>query len=119
MKEPSSQNNFEVLSITEEQVLLVLEEGEIPQPQNQTSEEVKGPTETNIGSPVDGHSPTNAKMAKKKKPMDNSGSSDEDPLERSSKKGRKYHKMVQEEEAECLNMQGIQATIEMSININT
>ena len=34
MKELSSQNNFEVLSIPKEQVLSVLEEGEVPQSQN-------------------------------------------------------------------------------------
>ena len=55
---------------------------------------------------MEGHSPTCAKMEKKKKPMDNYGSSGEDPLKRSSKKGQKYHNIVQEEELECLKMQG-------------
>ena len=59
------------------------------------------------------------KWQKKKKPLDNFGSSDEDPLERSSKKGQKYHKTIQEEEVKCLKMKGSQATIEMSINRNT
>ena len=56
---------------------------------------------------------------KKKKPTDNSASSNEDPLERSSKKGQKYHKTVREEEVECLKMQGSQENIEMSINRST
>ena len=51
--------------------------------------------------------------------MDNSGSSDEDPLERSTKKGHKSHKTVWEEEVEHLKMQGSQATIDISINRNT
>ena len=51
--------------------------------------------------------------------MDNSGSSDEDSIERSSKKGRKSLKKVREEEAERLKMQVIQAIIEMSIARNT
>ena len=51
--------------------------------------------------------------------MNNSSSSDEDPLERSSQIGQKSHNMVQEEEVERLKMQGIQATIEMSISRNT
>ena len=51
--------------------------------------------------------------------MGNFGSSDQDLLERSSKKGQKYHKMFQEEEAEHIKRQVIQATIEMSINRNT
>ena len=66
MKEISSQNNFEVLSILEEQMLSVLEEGEVPQPQNQTSEEVKGPAEPNLGTPADGNSPTYTEMEKKR-----------------------------------------------------
>ena len=67
---------------------------------------------------MEGHSPTYTEIAKEKKPLDNSGSSNEDPLERSSKKGRKYHKMVREEEVERLKMQGNQPTIEMSISGN-
>ena len=60
MKELSSQNNFEVLNIPEEQVLSVLEEGEVPQPQSRTSEEDKGPVEPNLGTPTEVHSPTYA-----------------------------------------------------------
>ena len=60
MKEPSSQNNFELLSIPEEQVLLVLEEGEVPQFQTQISEEVKSFVEPTLNTPVEGHSPTYA-----------------------------------------------------------
>ena len=58
-------------------------------------------------------------MAKKKKPMDNSGSSDEYSIKRSSKIGRKSLKKVREEEAKRLKMQGSQATIDMSIAGNT
>ena len=47
--------------------------------------------------------------------MDTSSSSEEDSLERTSKKGCKSLKKVREEEAECLKMQGSQATIDMSI----
>ena len=68
---------------------------------------------------MEGHSPTYAEMAKKKKTIDNSGSSDEDPLGKSSKKGRKSLKMVREEEVERLKMQGSQSTLEMSIGRNT
>ena len=51
--------------------------------------------------------------------MDDSGSSEEESLERSSKKGHKSLKKVREEEAERLKIQGIQTTIEMSIAKNT
>ena len=51
--------------------------------------------------------------------MANSGSFEEESLERSSKKGCKSLKKVWEEEVECLKMQGSQATIEMSIGRNT
>ena len=51
--------------------------------------------------------------------MDNFGSYEEESLERYSQKGHKYLKKVQEEEFELLNMQGSQATIEMSIARNT
>ena len=51
--------------------------------------------------------------------MDNFGSFEEESFERSSKKGRKSLKKVHEEESEHLNMQGSQATIEMSIGRNT
>ena len=51
--------------------------------------------------------------------MDNSGSSNEESLERSKKKGCKSLTKVREEEVERLEMQGIQATIEMSISRNT
>ena len=68
---------------------------------------------------MEGHSPTYVEMAKKKKPIDNYGSSKEDPSEKSSKKGRKSQKTVREEEVEHLNIQGSQPTIEMSITRNT
>ena len=51
--------------------------------------------------------------------MDNSSSSEEESLERSSKKGRKSIKKVREEEFKRLKMQGSQATIKMSIDRNT
>ena len=51
--------------------------------------------------------------------MYNSGSTEAKSLERSSKKGRKTLKKVQEEEVERLKMQGSQATIKMSIDRNT
>ena len=53
------------MSILEDQGLSALKEGEVPQPQNQTREEVKGPDETGLGSHVDGLSPTYAEMKKK------------------------------------------------------
>ena len=62
MKESITKNNFEVLSIPEDQTL---EEGEVPQTQIQTSEEDKG-LESELNTPVEGHSPTYAEMAKKK-----------------------------------------------------
>ena len=65
MKEISSQNNFKVLSIPEEQVISVLEEGEVPQPQNETIEDVKGPTKPYLSTLVEGHSSTYAEMEKK------------------------------------------------------
>ena len=66
MKEISPQNNFEVLSIPKEQGISVLEEGEVPQPHLHTKEEAKGMTEPDIGTPVEGNSPTYAKMVKKR-----------------------------------------------------
>ena len=51
--------------------------------------------------------------------MDIYGSSNEESLKRSSKKGHKSLKKVREEEAKQLKMQGSQATIEMSIARNT
>ena len=65
MTELSSQNNFEVLRIPEEQVISVLEEGEVPTPHNQLSEEAIGSVEP-LSSPAKGHSPTYAKMTKKR-----------------------------------------------------
>ena len=60
-------------------------------------------------------SPSYAKIIKKK-PIDSSGSSDKDSIENFSKKAsRKSRKDVREEEAERLNMQGSQPTIEMSM----
>ena len=61
----------------------MLEEGELPQPSLQA---IQGQAEYSIGIPVDGSPPTYAEMAKKIKTSENS-SSDEDPLEKSSKKG--------------------------------
>ena len=60
MKELMTQNIFEVLSIPEEQSLSALEEGEVPQTQIQTSEEVSGPVGPELNTPVEGHSPTYA-----------------------------------------------------------
>ena len=51
--------------------------------------------------------------------MDTSGSSEEDSLERTSKKGRKSLKKVREEESKHLKMQESQDTIDMSIARNT
>ena len=52
----------------------------------------------------------------KKKVVDSSGFSDEDSFQQSSKNtGRKSHKQIREEEAECLKMQGSQATIKMTL----
>ena len=65
MTKISSQNNFEVLSIPEEQVLSVLEEGEVPTSHNQISDEAIGLVEP-LNSPVEGHSPTYAEMEKKR-----------------------------------------------------
>ena len=55
IKELSSQNNFKVLSIPQDQVLWVLEEGEVPPSQNQASEEVKSLEEPDLGIQADGH----------------------------------------------------------------
>ena len=66
LKEPMTQNSFEVLSIPEDQLLSTLEEGEVPQTQIQTSEEVRGLAEPDLNTPMEGHSPTYAEMAKKK-----------------------------------------------------
>ena len=119
LKEPSTQNNFAVLSIPEEPVLSVLEEGEVPLSPIQLNEEVRISLDPALKIPVEGHSPTYAEMEKKRKPIDNFGSSEEDPLEKSSKKGKKSQKTVREEEFEHLKMQGIHPTIEMSITRNT
>ena len=52
----------------------------------------------------------------KKKPVDSYGSSEEDSIEKNSKKaGWKSRKEAREEEAERLKMQGRQSTIEMSL----
>ena len=61
----------------------------------------------------------NMQKWKKKKPMDNSSSYDEDYIERSSKKGCKSLKKFREEEVERMKMQGSQAKIKMSISRNT
>ena len=49
MTEITTQNNFEVLSITEEQVLSALKEGELPQSQVQIREENKDLPMVNSG----------------------------------------------------------------------
>ena len=82
MKEVTTQNIFEILSILEEQMPSILEEGEVPQYQDQIREENKELAESNQGSSADGHSPTYAEM-EKKKPVDDSGSFDEDSIKRS------------------------------------
>ena len=53
MKESSSKNIFEVLSIPEEQLLTVLEEGEVPHSQIQSSEEVRGSAEPAVNTLVE------------------------------------------------------------------
>ena len=59
-------------------------------------------------------SPSYAEILKKS--IDTSGSSEEDLIEKFTKKaGRKYRKEVKEKEDERLKMQGSQATIEISI----
>jgi len=56
----------------------------------------------------------------KKKVAEPSNSSEEEIYERPSKRAdRKPHKVVREEEAKCLKMQGSQSTIEMTIGRNT
>jgi hypothetical protein len=75
---------------------------------------------TQSGSPLgNSSSPSYAEMIKKK-PLETSGSSEEESFERPSKRaGRKSHKEAREEEAERQKMQGSQSTIEMSIGRNT
>ena len=68
MKEITTQNNYEVMSIPEEQVPSILEEGEVPQSQDQTQEENKKLAESNQGSLDDGNSPKYAEMEKKRNP---------------------------------------------------
>ena len=60
-----NQNNFEVLSIPEDQLLSTLEEVQVPQTQIQTSEEDKD-HESEFNTPMEGRSPTYAEMATKK-----------------------------------------------------
>ena len=93
IREITTQNNFDMLSNPEEQVLPVLEEGEVQQSQDLIREENKDSAEQDLGTLAGGSSPIYAEMAKKK-PMDNCGSSEEDSLERSSKKWRISHKKV-------------------------
>ena len=100
-------------------MLSVLKEGEAPLSPIQLNEEVRSSPEPALKIPMEGHSPTYAEMAKKMKPIDNFGSSEEDPSEKSSKKGRKYQKIVWDKEAECLKMQGSHPNIEISITRNT
>ena len=75
----------------------MLEEGEVQQYQGLIREEISATQD--LGSPAGGSSPTYVEM-EKKKPMDNSESSEEEYLDRYSKKGHKSLKKVQEEEAE-------------------
>ena len=73
-------------------MLYVLEEGEVPLSPIQSNEEVRGSIESALKIPVEGHSPTYVEMAKKKKPIDNSGSSEEDPSEKVIQKKAKISK---------------------------
>ena len=65
----------------------MLEKGEVPKYQDQIREENKESAESNLGTSADGYSPTYVEMAKKKKPMDNYGSSMKNPLRVLQKKG--------------------------------
>jgi len=72
--------------------------------------------EANQGSPSN---PSYAEIARKK-PVESSGSLEDETYERPSKKARrKSRKEKREEEAERLKTQGSQSTIEMSIGRNT
>ena len=63
-------------------------------------------------------SPSYAEIAQKK-PIESSGSSDEESIDQFSKKsGRKSKKEIREEEAERLKTQGSQSTNEMSYGRN-
>ena len=63
-------------------------------------------------------SPSYVEIARKK-PIESSGSSDEESIDQFSKKsGRKSKKEIREEEAEMLKTQGSQSTIEMSYGQN-
>ena len=62
LKELSTQNNFAVLSISEEQVLTVLEEGEVPLSPIQSNAEVRGSVEPTLNTPMEGHSSTYEEM---------------------------------------------------------
>ena len=75
---------------------------------------------TQSGSPIEVFSSPSYEEMIKKKPLETSGSSEEESFERPSKRaGRKSHKEAREEEAERQKMQGSQSTIEMSIGRNT
>ena len=60
LKEPSTQNNFAVLSIPEEQVFSVIKEGEVPLSPIQLNEEVRISPEPALKIPVEGNSSTYA-----------------------------------------------------------
>ena len=126
-----SSNPFIALCLVEDQTPLVLEEGEmlpskviiIDSAKNNGDIEIPVPNpcvvpilQENLNSPANpSSSPSYAEILKKKM-VNFSGSFDEDTFEQSSKKGgRKSRKEIREEEAECLKMQGSQATIEMSM----
>lgn len=139
-KATTSTNPFAVLNPPEDQNQPELEEEEVQQyieqiadaEINSGSQEQTGLATSEIpcvdanlqethGSPASAISPLSyAEMIKKKKLIDNLGSSEEDSFERSTKKaGRKSPKEIREEEAERLKMQGSQSTIKISLGINT
>jgi hypothetical protein len=104
----SAQNNQ--VNPTQENV----EQADTPPSNKEGGEPIQ--IEANQGSPSN---PSYAEIARKK-PVESSGSSEDETYERPSKKaGRKSRKEKREEEAERLKTQGSQSTIEMSIGRNT
>jgi len=90
-----------------------MEQADTPPSNKEGREPVQ--TEANQGSPSN---PSYAEIARKK-PVESSGSSEDETYEQPSKKeGRKSRKEKREEEAERLKTQGSQSTIEMSIGRN-
>ena len=114
----ASKNPFEILSTP-------------PEISEQTNEDIKQQNLPSVGekeiievghpiSPLGNSSPPSYVDMTRKKPPKNYGSSEDDTFERPSKIiVRKSKKETREEEAERKNMQGCQATIEMSIGRNT